>query len=786
MNLITAKTFHSIQADCLGRVAGTNQSALPQILGPTRTSPVKLFASNDASLVYYNPYIIKEFDGVEVPFGNPIHAPEFQTHLIRKWAQRIDGDTSKQPITGVWSRYGTSEGIKGDGRCVYLDDGVMAKGIGKTDAVGEDCSASHANGYSPVPGGIFEAINLEVLLNLKDVRGPVIATILGLNQLVKIPYSIYPEPLEILLRAGLHTRNAHYIASNVYLDWARWANAMVTKLHGKRVDQQMVADANGNMALKLQDNGPVERIDPLVFFKLADANGFLEWHYCKEEDDFFPDIDKTFDNLIKACAVSCAEDFRWGLMHGTPSGGNTGINDSFIDSLTVISNPRRGPVFSHPGTFPFGAPEFQARVWLRILIYRTLKQSLTAREKKAYNFKELKEESFFKTFDKEYKKRLGLNLIKALGLKGHLAFQITEYYPQLTHEFRDLIEQVALLQNPGPPPMVKDFDGKNIKNDAPLHDIAVADAFNLIRHYASLYFETNHDPTEEDVMRLLNIRYIVENNEDAAKKEHNEKTIKDFAPKFIKLYHRIMTLATQMGHSYYDDEESMAKAIVSRAEFENRPAELNCWWELDTYLTDVLKDSLGIEPKNHPLYNPVFVTRLIRRNVERSLRNTAKLTTRGERILREGKKLDIGVMTWNYISTGITTDLETGQRNLFVRIPVDTSDKKITSLALPKDTAIDLSQIALTYTASHDQADSQAQTIKAKPRLEKIRGRRYLVFEIPVSKSQNGYLQGRIETNDESEQIIPIFPYAFSVPDNKDIDALIEVFDPTFGDISSW
>ena len=62
-----------------------------------------------------------------------------------------------------------------------------------------------------------------------------------------------------------------------------------------------------------------------------------------------PDIQKTFENIVKKHANTVAEQLRFRILHGAPSPSNMELDGSQLDLATMQSQPRTAPISSIEG-----------------------------------------------------------------------------------------------------------------------------------------------------------------------------------------------------------------------------------------------------------------------------------------------------------------------------------------------------------------------------------------------------------------------------------------------------
>lgn len=745
------------------RLGAGRPSAVFDVLGHERVVPYDVYPVT-GRVLYYNPRAMERL-GFRVPPSAHI-TKELDADLCRAFALRPNGDKAQEAVTLFADRYTTLEGTKGAGRAAFTRNwGAYVKGSGPTPLVGNG-NQDHSSGATTVRQSMIEVLVSEIVTNLMEDSVPAGVLIIGLDEAVSVAGGYPPEPASILVRAALDVpaglvRPAHMIEPWVYKEQFAGLVQIIKDTRGE-VAERCVTGLDPRLVTQ-EVVEHTKTIDPKIFIRAAHAYGLIQWRKHPEFPEEIVDLGATFRTVVDRYALSCARQFRWGLLHGTPSAGNFQFDGAFLDNLTPATAPsRRGRVIlTYPKTLALGEKdEFLARCQTLYMLWKTLNANLTQHEKEAYNFESFsgtleRFESFpglkevHEIFIKAFRKHLGIEILRAAGLKRDLAERIQDRYPDLVNDFRETIYALAIEENPGPIPMALDFN-LTVQPDAPLVEKAVTDPFQLLGRYARIYFDPSAETKVDFVIDLLDPIY---KGDVAVQKER----VGELARAFLSLYDRVMQKAQELGQDLYDSLSEMRVAIIQKAEFENRPVGLENW----KIRQELLNIVTGEDAKHdgRVFRDRDFVTRYIREKVERSLRNREQLLSRGEITEAPGNAFDVGVLVWNHIMTGIRADGQTGDRTFFVRIFLDDND------ALPfagVGSDVRTEDAILNFRFSDDEGE-----------ICNMNGRivdRMLVFEIPVQKSQSGLFRGSLVVGNS---VIPLFPRAFAVPDNVDLRRLV-------------
>ncbi|MBF0104470.1 MAG: hypothetical protein HQM16_03980 [Deltaproteobacteria bacterium] len=763
--------------DPFGVSNGTHETGIADVLGPERTTEIGLHPVPPAKarLLYVN-YKYAKAAGLPVPRSHTI-TPALEKAALQRYALRTDGDHSQKPQTVTVDHYSGTEGNYGSGRGAFVKGNLFLKGIGKTPAVGNRADHSHSHGHAFVRGMVLEFTTLQVLDNLMDTsQGPVPVLIIGLDTYLRTSKWPGPEYTAIGVRAGMHIRPAHAISQIVYSRCAENDIKHLHRTHSPSVNITRRASHHWDTHESRSDEGfTPDKIDPYLFFRMAHAEGMLAFNPINN----VADIKGTLQNMIKQLGRSCAEQMRWGIIHGTPSASNYELNGAILDSQTASSNPRRGRFRVLSYTMPFGAPEFRARLFHLQMIHESLRLNLTEWEKRTYNFPEAFD--FAVPYNKAYLDALALEFLKAIGFKHSVAETLRRHLPNVTDEFRDCLYKLAQLENPGYPPMAIGPDGKLHHTIEEIEGFAVADVFNLLRYFPSHFFNRDrHTPINlYTVVGLL--KPIYKDNPSMQGPQ-----VKRLARDFIRLYELIMDTALEYHHSQYDGREAMKDAIVHRAFFENRPVEMYTW------LRD--EDNAVISAPNHETGErkppgPELVTRMINEGSVPSFRNVGALYRQGE-IDTDGNTLHIERQTIDHVSYSIAIDLNTGEHSLEISTPiVRTNDGKYTTAVFDDFSVTDPNQLTDDIYLSYDLYRSTRVKEAGAVIINTGTNNQRLSFRIHLRKSQNGLFYGSMRRRSSPDNNFEKDPkerlkrppkkgdlhyYAFAVPDNRDLYALVK------------
>lgn len=851
-------------------------SGILDVLGADRVAEFTAHPASVRSVLYAHPRL--RHTGVQIEPGHPVNSAQLRQECTPRFAWRIDGDPSLGSRVFYADKYSGTEGTDGSGRfafpkehdnaavdpCDRIQTGL--KGIGVTPLVGK-ADAGHSNGKAIGRGGVLETINLEILGNLFAEDGPQNLAVLGLNQYIDRGGS-RRDQVAIIVRGGRQMRPAHTIEQSVYA----FTNAEVFTpfsdgLHGEdaklysKMSLESAGDTIHGAGSTLPQGGTIK---PEVFFKMAHVYGVLLWRFDEELQDFVPDVPATFRGLIEVWAHRSAEQFRWGVMHGTPSAGNWEFNGAFLDSLEVLSNPRRASFFSVPYTYTSNEGEIRVSAHHLKMMYQSLALNLSDEEKSRYGM--TPDFDIEGEYNAAFNKELGTMMTRALGLKYAAADDVVAADPELVKTYAELAYDLALRANPGVKARAVDFDKVTpISGGEELAEHSVLDVFSALRDLPAFYFKNPEADTHAlaaEALTLMKPHYYgevrgqvkrlfyIERNITAKTKERlkgNDAALRQledlskrlkaliaqafthlplvdqtqdleavrdqhqgalkamaelfrmvllayagFVKKwagfdignivrlpqklknaysqqamvgmqkrrdkvvddvtfFASLYHNMMDTAVREGLPHYDGEEAMRTAVTERAHYENIWVPVTGWWKLHHEIIPhtFAYDDTGVRE----LEDPHFYTRYIRENIEPGLRNVERLIARGDVATLADGRVEMERETWNNTTYAVRVNPTNGERDFVVRLMGESHFR----------------HPHLIYSF-----DGGKTRLSISGRRVVMDGQEQWEFVIPVHKSLNAVFSGAISESEESSGYqMALYPYAFTVPDDRDFQKLM-------------
>lgn len=762
--------------DALGVVARApdpslvGKSGVPIILGPERTAVVEVRRARGARLLHFN-YAAAHAARLAVPDGHAM-TPAFAEAFLDRFALRTDADPAAEATTLTATAYAQSEGNAGDGRGGITERGnLFVKGVGATEYVTGRANMSHSHGYLALKPAVVEICWAAVCSHLFDVGGPSIPALIGLDKFIDYSgHDAYLQPAVILVRSGTGIRYAHFIEQTVYNEGIRRLIAMVSAIQvsGSDDSADRVKTAGGYVAAENQ--APLEggTIDPETFFRAAFAYDLLLFRPSPEGDGFVPDIQATIRHMMDLLAHTSAQQFRWRILHAAPSAGNTQVDGSLLDFEDSSTNPRTARFYALNHTPPFGWNEYRNRYMILWMLYESLRLNLSADQREIYNLAEIDFEAEFRA---AYLEHLTVEFLRAAGLKREVAVRLAKGNPVLARAFRDVLNELATLENDGPIPRVNDFDGTRIRDESPIRDKSVVDVFGMLGALPTDYFRDPDSSLVEPVLRHLRPHY-------AGDAEAQEAQVRALAERLAPLYVHVMTEAENLGWDVYDDGlMSFAASVRNRAQFENQPIDELYLWRFQDEL-DVLHVR-HYDGADSSAFAPETITAMIDRKIALSMRNVDVLLRQGRTIPQlSDDRVETGVMTRDHIDFGISADTISGDRSLFVRIPLSSDDGENFTLPWSNGGVLsldELSQAEITFTLFGPETDTQTVTAHFEQGDDGI----YLVFDTQVDPSNAGVFQGRMTVRGATYDL-PL--HAFAVPDNKDLAKLLA--ESGFGSVS--
>lgn len=218
----------------------------------------------------------------------------------------------------------------------------------------------------------------------------------------------------------------------------------------------------------------------------------------------------------------------------------------------------------------------------------------------------------------------------------------------------------------------------------------------------------------------------------------------------------------------YDNTESIAAAIIVKAEFEARPVGLySHLWRTELSAARAAGKDDGWKAN---FRNPAWVTQWVTGKTEPALRNTVSLQRRGELRERGTGTYEVAVtaVPRSGVETGIHADVHSGHRHLFVRLLIDEESGK--AVAAPELQATTVAEAQLQYRTNPRQARwKTAGTLVVDP--PEAGGARYVEFRIPLEPmTQIGLLEATVKVGGT---VYALPPYAYAAPDNVDLREMI-------------
>lgn len=801
-------------AQVIGQVG--QPSPILHVLSPTRQAAFEV-APAPGQVLYLNPYAARQ-QGLPVPPGHHV-TPEYAAEIlgrycVRSIVPRVD-ETEFDPATklrkaspgedpnsvvdspehygfravnlapnGAASvmyadRYAQSEGHEGNARGGITQDGnICIKGVGITPLYKKaNADHRHSGGWENTRWSIIDTVRLELSANLFTRHGIWPIAIFGLSAFVPIGdwYTdgfkhLGMDQVGILLRGGAHYRNGNFIEPSYYGPWVPTIIARIQEAQGMpEADRAANARAREAVAGATIKGKTVEfgTIDPSMFMRAARTMDLLAFHEIAGAVE--PDLAQTLAGLIDLVAQHCAEQWRWGEAHGTPSFGNLQIDGANLDPTTNSAMPRRGPMQTNPATAPFGIDPgyefFMLEEAIRA-IYETLKGNLTEAQRVQFHLPEMEIKALF--YERLKQIHLPIQMLRATGLKQEVVDRLWEEHHDLAKELGQVMFDLSHMENPGGPVRVyARYSDYPANAEQAATEKSVVDLFGALGPFADRYFFHQDDDHLRDFVQLLQPIF---KGDVAAQREE----LLQLARRFLELYARVMRLVEEQYVGFYDGKREMQTAIATRAQFENRHGLYV--WSLKPALRAlaVQADETG----QGPLTDSLRVTRFIRDIVAAYSRNTHALLRQGDLYRYESGVVELGVKTYDWVTTGVRVPSrgQIGRRVLFLRVPLNDEGE---GYVTPDLFGRRYTQVELSRAQFHYQLAEGGETETAEVVITHIGDQRYAEFAIEVAPSQAGVLSGEIRMaapgwDSAFDEVIAPYAHAFAVPDGKDLAVLID------------
>lgn len=786
-------------------------SPILSVLGPTRQAAFRV-APAPGQVLFLDPYAARLY-GLPVPPGHHV-TPEYAAGLLRGYCVRSvvpriaetefdpatrlrkarPGEDPKGvadhysdygfravnlPLDGTASamyadRYAQSEGHGGSARGGFTADGnIYIKGVGITPLYNQaKADYRHSGGWENTRWSIIDTVRLLLSENLFTRHGIRPIAIFGLDVFVPIGdwYTdgfthLGMDQVGILLRGGAHYRNAHFIEQSRYDAWVPTIIKILQEAQGVPEDRRTVdAAARKAVAGSTIEAGTVTfgTIDPAMFMRAARTMDLLAFHEIDEAVE--PDLAQTLAGLIDLVAQHCAEQWRWGEAHGTPSFGNLQIDGSNLDPTTNSAVPRRGPMQSNPATAPFGSgPGYEFFMLEEAIrnIYETLRGNLTDAQQRQFHLTEMNIHTLF--HEKLEHEHLPIQMLRATGLKQEVVNELWREYPKLARSLGQSLLALSRLQNPGKAVRIyARYSDYPVNAEQAVKEASVVDLFGALGPFAERYFADTDADHLRTFIQLLEPIFKGE-------VETQREALVRLAREFLQLYGQVMQIVQKDYLTYYDSLDDMQTAIAARARFENRHGLYV--WDLKRPLRDLAAQA--DEYGKGPLTDPVRVTRFIRDTVSRYSRNVYALLRQGDLTVNDNGTVEIS-RTYDWITTGVRAGRTSRDRTLFLRVPLHTEgDGSVTPELFGKR----YTEAELSRAQFHYQLAEAGVRGKTTAQFITIDTQRYAEFAIDAAPSTADILSGEIriapsESGNPFDDVITPYDYAFAVPDGKDLAIL--------------
>jgi hypothetical protein len=709
--------------------ARIGKSEIFELLGAKRFAEMQ--AVNVPGKVAWVNFELARQLGFEVPAGNRV-TPEFEKQLldalsfrILKSGEEVGGRNTVKVRADKYGGDGIGNNL-GAGRAAFLPWGNLnIKGIGLTPlAEVRADDFQHSHGGAPMREGFLEAIWGEVNSNLFTEGSTRILAVIDNGDFTEWPDGTR-EKRALIVRAGRQLRPAHMIDAH---------------LHGGAYSKE-------------------------VFLAAARDSGDLVTKQARGGKEGAPDLSATLSNLIDRQARTAAEQVRWRLIHGAISTSNMELDGSQLDLGTESSQPRTAAVKILPFTEAFGE-EHQVRGTQLQRIYDALRETLNPKEREQLHAPVV---DVGAEMQQRYDSHLEHELLTACGLKGELVDALRAAPPDKrakvngATKLAEVIKALSAMSNPG----------DKLADKQVVEDGAVVDVFNLLRAYPAIYFADPKADHTDQIRELL--QPICRGT--PKQQEKKQRSVEARIRRFQRAYNVVMQRALQQAAGAYDDTASLQRAVVAKAEFENRP--------IDALYRSRLNDTLGESIDSYLKTGDTHVfTEGVDKAIAGSVRNAdALLNKTGVARLPDGDlELNARVIDGVHYAVRASKD---GSRRLAVGL--DAVSKAGQGLELEnlgsglyssEARNVHLQPEQLEHLRYRFTTDGWKSWQEAPARLVPLAGEAARVeFDIPVLRSDIGQLEGVFHCDAGGDMWIKdgtsnFRGYDFAIPDNKEFGDL--------------
>lgn len=648
--------------------------------------------------------------GFDVPPSNTM-TPALEKQLIEalSWRALEAGEEAgdRETITMIADKYGGTALVRneGAGRAGFLPWGnLTVKGVGKTPLLDEETSDFlHGHGGAPMREGLLEAIWGEVNTNLFTRGSTQILAVIDTGDETVFPDGSR-EKRALIIRAGEQLRPAHLLAG--------------------------------------EEDGHKQTTS--IFLEAARRTGLL-----RTEGDQ-PDVRETMTAVADAHAKTAAEQVRWRVLHGAVSTSNMEFDGAQMDLATETSQARTAPihVLAHGQTY---LNEHVERAVELQRSYDAVVDGLSKRERKQYNGKKLAVERVMRD---RYDYHLGVQFLKAAGLKERVAERIAEAEPDLATSYRTTLLEMAKLTN---------RDGRFNAEEDTHDDKSVVDVFNMLGGLPGAYFDEPGGDHRETIRSLL--KPLISSNPRHAGGLVRE--VDELVDKFAPLYHEVMQAALTHGADAYDDLDAMKRAVTQRAAFENVP--------MDQLYRKSLHDMLVGKIGEYQATGDADLFReAVDKTIAASVRNVDALIGQGTASRLNDGGVELGARTIDGIGYSVRA-WDSGRRRLHLEVPVTPEGDGFRLPTLPGAPHLSHRQVEnLSYLFTTDGWKTNQQ-VEARLGSNED-GAPVLTFDIPKLRSDVGQLEGLFYCEAGGfwlkDGASNFRGYSFAVPDNVELEAI--------------
>ncbi len=626
-------------------------------------------------------------------------------HMTQKLAFRMARPNEVGTQVLFPTRYGGSgtEGGGGDGRTALLGEyNVAVKGVGKTPLTTASKKFHHSHGGAGIREGLIEYVFGRVNENLFTHGSTRVLGLFGTEEAIEWPDG-GREPAALIMRTGRQLRPAHL------LDNTPAANNMVT-LHAAP--------------------GAVD-----MFIRATKDSGDLVLRKGR------PNLAATMTKIIERHAQTMAEQYRWRVLHGSPTTSNMELDGGELDLCTETCQPRTAPIFAS-GRGHFGV-EHEQRAHELNATYSALAQSLEPSERARLGAFPLDVDTVMR---EAYVKALTRELVSAAGLSHALSDKVLQ--AQAKPGFAATVYRLSQIHNAVPKAELN-ADQQISENGA------VVDVFNLLRYFPADFFRSprqSRDRLIEKAMDLLRPLPLGSEAECAEKVKQARALAEDFVDQYAKLMDNAERLSGL-------DARTFAHATEQRAVFENAPIDQLYHAGLNRKLIEMVDD-----------FNATKDARRLERKAEqviaKSLRNVDQLLAQGDSVTGKDGSVLVQHRFLGGIEYGLQRSAE-GQFTMRAQLSAEAvGDDHFRFSSLPGEPVLSREQItALQYHVTTDDWRANAD----QPAVVRNEGKRLSVsFEVPVAAGDVGRVEGSFHVpgsdvwlKDGDENFVG---YAFAVP----------------------